>query len=376
MDVLLELLNDYTVRTVAQGAAVLGIVSGALGAFALLRRQSLLGDAISHAALPGIAIAFLLTGSKSQQVLLLGAAIAGWIATLKINAIIKHTRVKQDSSLGLVLSVFFGFGLVLLTYIQRMPDATQAGLDTFLFGQAATVLYRDVQFMAIVGAVVLFFLVLFWKEFKLTSFDPDYARVMGIPVGFYDLVMTTLLVAAIVLGLQMVGVVLMSAMVVAPAAAARQWTNRLWGVVLLSAVLGLVAGVTGAVLSSVVSKLPTGPTIILCMSTIVAASLLFAPNRGVVADMLRRRRNRRNMHLDSALLELYALFLQHDGAERGHATAVIAASGGLGTSAEASLRELVVQGLARESAPGEWVITPRGCAQARDHLKPTGESDV
>lgn len=374
MEFIIELINDYTIRTVAQGAAVLGIVSGALGAFALLRRQSLLGDAISHAALPGIAIAFLLTGSKSQEILLLGAAIAGWIATLKINAVTNNTRIKQDSSLGMILSVFFGFGLVLLTYIQRLPDSTQVGLDKFLFGQAATLIMKDVHFMAIVGSVVLFFILLFWKEFKIISFDSEYSRAIGFHVKFFDMLLTTLLVVVIVLGLQMVGVVLMSAMVVAPAAAARQWSNRLWGVVFLSAFIGMFAGVSGSVISSIVPKLPTGPTIILCLSAIVAFSLLFAPKRGVIYDMYRRSRNRRNMKLDSALLELYALWLQHEGAEHGHTAQVIALSGGLGNTVDATLDELAARGYAKEVSAGLWSITSSGCKYVGTLMnKPEGE---
>ena len=141
---MLDWLSDYTLRTVALGAATIGIVSGVLGSFAVLRRQSLLGDAISHAALPGIAIAFIITGSKSLPVLVLGAAIAGWIGALLALRLSNVTRLKQDATLGLVLSVFFGFGLMLLTFVQRRPDATQAGLDKFLFGQAAALLQRDV----------------------------------------------------------------------------------------------------------------------------------------------------------------------------------------------------------------------------------------
>src|SRR5680860_1011219 len=139
-----DLINDYTLRTVALGAAAVGVVAGSLGSFAVLRRQSLVGDAMAHAALPGIAIAYMLTGAKDNLVLLLGAAIAGWIATLAVMAIVRTSRVKYDSALGLVLSVFFGFGLMLLTFIQRQPDASQAGLDKFLFGQAATLIEDDV----------------------------------------------------------------------------------------------------------------------------------------------------------------------------------------------------------------------------------------
>ena len=211
-----DLFFDYTLRTIALGSAILGIVSGALGAYAVLRKQSLLGDAMSHAALPGIALAFLLTGSKMPLVLILGAAIAGWIATLFIMSIVNSTRVKYDTALGMVLSVFFGLGLVLLTVIQKRPDATQAGLDKFLFGQAAALLERDVVTMGILGACAISVTMLLWKEFKLLSFDPDFAATLGFPVRMLDILITTLIVIAIVMGLQTVGVVLMSAMIVAP----------------------------------------------------------------------------------------------------------------------------------------------------------------
>lgn len=294
-DVLHDLVFDYTLRTVALGAAVIGIVAGALGAFAVLRRQSLVGDAMSHAALPGIAIAYLITGEKSNMVLLTGAAIAGWLATLAVLGIVRQSRVKFDSALGLVLSVFFGFGLMLLTYIQRQPDASQAGLDKFLFGQAATMIQSEVRNMAIVGAVALGILFVLWKSFKLLSFDSDFAATIGYPVRVLDVLLTTLIVVAIVLGLQAVGVVLMSAMIVAPAAAARQWTNRLGVMVLLSALFGALAGVSGATISSTQTHLPTGPVIVVCVSAIVLFSLCFAPNRGLLWAWFARRRKREEL---------------------------------------------------------------------------------
>ena len=277
-----DLFFDYTLRTVALGAAILGVVSGMLGSFAVLRKQSLLGDAISHAALPGIVLSFLITRTREPAVLMLGALIAGWVATLFMLNIIRTTRIKDDSALGLVLSVFFGFGLMLLTFTQRLPDATQAGLDKFLFGQAATLLQRDVITMGIIGLVVLGLLVTFWKEFKLITFDPEYAASLGFPVRVLDVVLTTLLVIAIVIGLQTVGVVLMSAMIVAPAAAARQWTDKLNLMVILGGLFGALAGVSGTLISGSAEKLPTGPVIVLCISVIVLFSMLFATNRGLV----------------------------------------------------------------------------------------------
>lgn len=287
-----EFFFDYTLRTVAAGAATLGLMSGALGSFAVLRRQSLLGDAVAHAALPGIALAFLITGSRETWALTIGAAILGWVGALLVIAIRRTTRIKEDTALGLVLSVFFGFGLLLLTFIQKRPNSSQAGLDKFLFGQAATLLISDVWLIVALGAAAFAVIMIFWKEFKLLCFDADYGATLGLPMRLLDIALTTTLVIAIVAGLQTVGVILMSAMVVAPAAAARQWTNRLGVMVALAAALGATAGIGGAIASSTAAGLPTGPMIVVCLSLIAAASLLFAPARGIVWRALRERRNR------------------------------------------------------------------------------------
>ncbi|TVP77668.1 MAG: metal ABC transporter permease [Gemmatimonadales bacterium] len=290
---LAEFLSDYTLRVVALGAGALGALAGAMGCFAVLRRQSLLGDAIAHAALPGIVLAFMLTGLRTTPVLVLGAALAGWLGTLAILAIVRGGRLPEDTALGIVLSVFFGFGLVLLTFVQQRAGAAQAGLDTFLFGQAATLLAADVVFIAATGLVCALVTMLFWKEFKLLAFDADYALTVGVPVRRIDLLLTGLLVLAIVVGLQTVGVVLMSALVVAPAAAARQWTDGLGAMVLLAGLLGGISGMAGAAISATGSGIPTGPVVVLVASAIVAFSLALSPRRGLLAEALRRARLRR-----------------------------------------------------------------------------------
>ena len=287
---------------VAIGAALLGAVSGTLGTYAVLRRQSLLGDAISHAALPGIAIAFLLTGSKTPLILVLGAAIAGWLGTLLILSIVRLTRIKYDSALGIILSTFFGFGLVLHTLIQRTGNANQAGLDTFLFGQAATILESDVLTIGILGGIAIVIMLVFWKELKLLVFDEGFAASLGFPIRALDILLTSLLVIAIVLGLQAVGAVLMSAMLVAPAVAARQWTNKLSVMMFLAAGFGALAGVGGTIISSSASRIPTGPTIVLCATVVVGFSIVLAPNRGLLWDWFRHQRNKRNLKITASRL--------------------------------------------------------------------------
>ncbi|MEW6721506.1 MAG: metal ABC transporter permease [Thermodesulfobacteriota bacterium] len=365
LDLLGELVWNHTLRTVGTGAIFLGIVNGVLGSFAVLRKQSLLGDAISHAALPGIALAFLLTGSKSNLSLLLGAAAAGWIGTLFIMSVVKNTRIKYDTALGLVLSVFFGFGLILLTYIQRMPVAAQAGLDTFLFGQAATLLRRDVLTIGILGAGVLAVVLAFWKEFKLLCFDPDFAHSLGFSVRALDILVTTLLVTSIVIGLQTVGVVLMSAMVVAPAAAARQWTDRLGTMVVVSALFGALAGGSGALASSVTAHLPTGPTIVVCLSAIVIVSLLLAPNRGIVWNWARERANRRRIMTDAVLADLYVLAVRHEDPGHGHPISVLRAMSMGHGGVDRSLKLLRQRGLVRKTETVTWSLTPAGLEEAR-----------
>lgn len=269
-----DFFDNYTLRTVALGTAALGAVSGAVGSFAVLRRQSLLGDAISHAALPGVVLAYLLTQSKSPLVLVLGAAAAGWLGTLVVLAVTRTSRIPFDSALGMVLSVFFGFGVVLLGYSQKTGDAGQAGLNNFLFGQAATLLSSDLHVIAGLGAGAVIVLALFWKEFKVLSFDPDFTASLGFPVRGLNVLLSSLLVLAIVIGLQAVGVVLMSALVIAPAVAARQWTDRLGVMVILAAVFGATAGLVGTVVSDSY-RLPTGPAIVLCATAWVLVSLVW-----------------------------------------------------------------------------------------------------
>jgi manganese/zinc/iron transport system permease protein len=304
MSVLHDLIFDYTLRNIALGSMLLGIVSGVLGSFAVLRRQGLLGDTLSHAALPGIVIAFMLTGTRTSIVLLIGAGIAGWIGTLILLRIVKNTKLSEDTALGVILSVFYGVGILLLTYVQGQNNANQAGLDRYLFGQAASIIASDVVTFLVLGSAALLIVVLLYKEFKLISFDMEFAYSIGYPVKYLDILLTSLLVVAVMIGLQTVGVVLMAAMVIGPGTAARQWTDRLHMMLILSGLFGAAAGVTGAVISVQASRLPTGPMIILSLTVIVLVSLFFAPNRGIVPDILRRRRQREAIRQNGAPLGL------------------------------------------------------------------------
>ncbi|MDP2359558.1 MAG: iron chelate uptake ABC transporter family permease subunit [bacterium] len=284
---------DHTARVVLSGCALIGLLGGVLGVFVVLRRQSLVGDVVSHAALPGIVLAFWLLGSRAAPVLAAGAIVAGLAGMLVVTFILRHSHIREDGALGLVLAGFFGLGVMLLTWIQGRPDAAQAGLDRYLFGSAASLLVRDLWWMGGAALAVVGVLVLLWKVFALTAFDPDFAAQLGWPTVRLDFILTLLTVLVIVLGLQTVGVVLMSALLVAPAVAARQWTDRLGAMTLLAALAGALAGLLGGWASLTVERMPTGPAIVLAAALLVALSLLASPRRGLLGVLLARRRARR-----------------------------------------------------------------------------------
>ena len=315
--------SDYTLRTITLGTAILGAVTGMLGSFAVLRKQSLLGDAISHAALPGIAIVFLITGAKDSNILLLGALVSGLIGTFWIRGIIKKTHLKSDTALGLILSLFFGFGMLLLTFIQKQPNANQAGLDKYLFGQAATLVESDVWMMAIVTGICLLVLLVFWKEFKMLLFDADYTKTLGFNTKLIDILITSFIVLAIVLGLQTVGVVLMSAMLLAPAAAARQWTNSLAVMVFLAALFGAFSGVFGTAISASQNNLSTGPVIVLVAAVFVIISFVFSPSRGLLFKQIRLIKNRRDLELHKTLAFMYNIAENHENISHPHAIKIL-----------------------------------------------------
>lgn len=289
---LIRWFTDPNMQWILAGSLLLGLGSGVIGSFTFLRKQSLLGDALAHAALPGICIAFMLSGVKSVGLFMLGAIIAGMLATFGISAITRYSRIKQDAALGIVLSVFFGIGIVLLTKIQHSGNGNQSGLDKYMFGQAASMMLSDVYMMGAVSVLLIAVCALLFKEFKLVSFDPGFARGMGLKVAFLEQLLLLMTVIAVVVGIQAVGVVLVAALLITPAVAARYWTDALGLMVVLAGVFGALSGVTGTLISSTLSNLPTGPVTVLAATALFFVSAVFAPNRGLLAKWLRHLRSR------------------------------------------------------------------------------------
>lgn len=292
---------------VTLGCMALGAAAGAVGCFAFLRKRSLIGDALAHAALPGVCAAFLLTGAKNPLVILAGASVSCWLGALSVDWITRHTRCKEDSALGIVLSVYFAVGILLLTTIRQGGNAAQGGLDAFLFGQAAALVRDDVVVIAGVAALLALALALGYKEFKTLSFDPGFAAAVGMPVRALEAGLATLIVLAVAVGLQAVGVVLIAALLVTPAAAARYWTERLPVMLGLAAAFGAAGGFLGAYVSYLSPQMPTGPWIVVAVSTLFLGSLAFAPRRGVLARLLRTARFRRRTDRENVLRTLYLI---------------------------------------------------------------------
>ncbi|MDQ0184014.1 manganese/zinc/iron transport system permease protein [Cytobacillus kochii] len=284
-----QMLLAANTQWVLIGTLLLGLASGILGSFALLRKQSLIGDAVAHAALPGICIGFMLTGERSLIILLIGATLTGLLAAYCIQYIASASILKEDTAICLILSTFFGVGIVLLTKVQQMPSGNKSGLDSFIFGQAAGMVSSDVKLMAGAAALLLMVTIIFFKEFKLITFDVEFAKGLGLPVSALNFLFMTLLVAVVVIGIQAVGVILMAALLITPAISARYWTNSLSKMVMISGIFGAISGVIGTLISSLDRGIPTGPFIVVTATIIFFISILFAPARGIITLKIKRR---------------------------------------------------------------------------------------
>lgn len=301
---LIELIPlSYTSAVVLIGSAILGATAGTLGTFAVLRERSLVGDALAHAALPGVAIAFIATGAKDAGTLLVGAAVVGGIGALLMVGIERAGRLSADTAIGVVLASFFSLGVVLLTFIASQNNANQAGLENYLFGQAAGLLEGDLVVMGLLGAAALGLVAVGYRPLKLTLFDHAFAASVGLPVRMIEIGMTALLVIAIVVGVRTVGAILMVALLIVPTVTARQFTDRLWAVLVGAGAVGAFVGSVGA-LASTAWGVPTGPVIVLIGFACAIGAITLAPGRGVLWRARRLARQRRKRLVEGVLLDL------------------------------------------------------------------------
>jgi len=299
--------SDPSIVSVVVGAILLTASSAVVGTFTFLKKKALVGDAVAHSVLPGICLAFILSGTKNPIWMILGAFLTGWISLVIIDHITTKSKIKEDTAIALILSVFFGIGILMITNIQHSGNPAQTGLDSFLFGKAAALVGQDLIVFGIVAVILIITVALFFKELKLIAFDSNYAKALGLPVKALDLLLTSLTVLAVVTGIQAVGVVLMAAMLITPAAAARFWTNDVFKMTLIAALLGGISGLSGAYVSYVAPAMPTGPWIVIIISVIAIVSFFIAPKRGIFARSIQQRKLQRLIMDENLLKELYHL---------------------------------------------------------------------
>jgi manganese/zinc/iron transport system permease protein len=305
-------LQDYNTRVVILGTTLLGLAAGLIGTFLLLRKRALLSDTLSHATLPGIALAFIIASAlggegKNLLVLISGAALFALLGTGSVIVIQRYSRLKDDAALGIVLSVFFGLGIALLGIATRMDTGNAAGLSAFIYGKTASMLFFDALLIALTALAAAVCSLLFYKEFTLISFDAAYAAGQGWPVVRLDFVMMALAVVVTVVGLQAVGLILVVALLIIPPAAARFWTLRLKPMIFLAAIFGALSCYLGATLSALMAKLPAGAVIVLTASAIFCFSLLFGSARGLMRIFLERRAMARKIGRENLLRSIYEL---------------------------------------------------------------------
>lgn len=283
---MLSILWNSNTGWVLLSTMILGIAAGTIGCMAYWKKQNLMSDALSHAALPGIVLAFLIVGEKNLLALIVGAAISALLGAFFIQWITTSSRISEDSAMGMVLAIFYGLGVMLLTVANRSAGGNQSGLDSFIYGQAAAMVRSDVITMLVLAMIVVCIVFIGFKEWKLYLFDQEFAQGIGLSIKGMNTLYTAVLVTTIVIGIQAVGVILMAALLIIPAVSARYWTQSFWMMLLLSALFGGIAGAGGTLISALGKGLPTGPFIVVVGAAIFVLSLVFGKEKGIFINHL------------------------------------------------------------------------------------------
>lgn len=360
----MELLKDPNALMVLLGTVLLSTGAAVVGNFTFLRKRALVGDTVAHAVLPGICIAFMLSGTKNPIWLMLGAVIAGWMGLLFMDLIIRKSKLKADTATGLVLSVFFGLGIFLLTTIQHSGNASQSGLDKFLFGNAASMMEQDVYVFGGTAIILLMIVALLFRPFKIVAFNPEYAASIGMPVWLYEFILSSLTVLAVASGIQAVGVVLMAALLITPAAAGRYWTDSLPKMMAISVLFAVLSAIGGTWVSFVFPSMPTGPWIIMFLSILAIVSVLVSPQQGVIARNRQRRKNEAKILRENALKAFYYLGNKNEDYRKARSFEEIRMDRGLSSSElKVALRRLVRESKLAKNGES-WSLTEEGLKES------------
>lgn len=375
------LLQDTSVQIVALGSALIGITCGLIGSYVVTRRLSLFGDTLSHAVLPGIAVGFIWAESKDNIALLIGATAAGFLGVSCLTFLQKYTHIRQDSALGIVLSGFYAVGICLLTRIQKMEFGSQSGLDSFLFGQASALSIEDLWGIGCTLLMVGLFILFAYKKLLITGFDHSFSRSIGIPADFLQYVLWLLLAFCVISSLQIIGVILASALLIIPAVTASLLVKRMHTYLLVSAALGAAAGLAGSFLSFLGQGMPTGPLIVLISTGIFISVLCLRPTNGLLTQWYFSRKNTLRIQRENTLKAVYQILESHNFQNQTIRTQELMSKRGVDiVHCEMEIQQLVRTGLVTQaptvpspSLPGQSTLslTPKGweyaCKIVRNH---------
>lgn len=356
--------NDQNALWVLFGSILLGMSASVIGTFAFLRKKSLIGDALAHAALPGVMMAFILFHSRDPLVMFLGAVCSSFLGFFLIDWLPKHTKIKPDAALAITLSFFFALGLMLLSHIQGLPVENKSGLDNILFGQAAAMTSHDIELLAYVTIITLIVVALLFEKFRLITFNRTFALTLGVKVHYYELTLALLIVMSVVVGLQLVGVVLMAAVLLAPIAAARFWSQQLYILLIIASFLGALSAVISTQISYLAPAMPTGPWMVVTLALLFIISLFFGPQKGLLKRFWQQRQLRQKVAEENVLRTLYKLLESRDFTQQDFNTADIQSLRNLLPQALQKTLKVLCQKKLLQSSQQGFRLTARGLVMA------------
>ncbi len=350
---------DHTFRVVTGGCMIIGFTCGSIGTFAYIKKQGMIGDVVSHATLPGVALTFLIF--KNKSFITIGAILSALIGVYLVQFFISETKTKEDSALGLMLSVFFGVGMVFLSIVNQLPYGQKAGLNRFLFGMASTITTTDIYRMIFLSMGCFSCVFLFWRKLIISNFDFNYAKTIGVKAEKLNTILMLILTVAIVSVLEIVGIILTTALIIAPAVAARQWTHRMGKVFFLAGFIGGFASALGALISSLYA-IPTGPIIALFVTLLAFFSIGFSPKRGIVFNTFRRAKQMQTVYLEKTLLDLKMLAKNHPSSKKHphHRKVIESMNSSNKKTIKKNLKKLKQLNLVEEVKKDYWALTKKG----------------
>jgi len=308
--------QDANINNVLLGTIILGFTCGIAGVLVILSKKTLIVDAVSHSVLPGICIGFMFTGVKNPVYIISGGMIAGAVAVYLVDWISNISRIKKDASIAITLSVLFSAGVILLNIIQHSGNSNQSGLTDFLFGKAATIIESDLYVFGVIAGIVILTLILFYQHFKIALFDLGFAKTIGLNEKLIQGLISGLIIISTAIGIQTVGIILMSALIITPASSALFWTNNFKKSIILSGVFACSSSVLGVFISFLSSDMPTGPWIIVMLSSIAVFSAFFS-KKGIITKKIKAFKNKQKILSDNLLKIIYKIHEKENNIKEG-----------------------------------------------------------